>query len=187
MSDYQDITIWIGEWHAEAPTRIKPKDFKGRLLVDYREVTGYYASAGNQLGVDWRIYLLEDGRYLVWWISGMFRKATQSVEEGESDYAVLPELPEAGSKLEGMEFGLTTRPVPVEIVKIARAVLDVLGVKGPKYAVLKSGRKTPVKVFDTKEEAKRWIIKYGGDYLVTLPRGEIDTIPTISDLFGEEE
>jgi hypothetical protein len=40
---------------------------------------------------------------------------------------------------------------------------------GNKYAVMKKGRKTALRVLDTKEEAEEWIRNNGGDYLEKRP------------------
>ena len=114
----ENIYLEVGKWHEGSTRPLRDPKLTGRIVG--RVVVYHDYEAGRFYTTYWRLYHLDDGRYLLWWRDCTAPRGWTNI----ADYAVLDELPVPGETYEGTRTYkgkyYQSQPVPAELVAQAR-------------------------------------------------------------------
>lgn len=115
--NYEKILVAFGEWSTGEYPSVQDFKTKGRLIAQTTAYRGCIPG-GYNVGTDWKLYQLEDGRYLLWWNDW----TTYGNHQNAADYTILDTLPVPDAMYEGRIF-YDSQPVPSELIDEAEAML----------------------------------------------------------------
>ncbi len=124
----EKVTLKVGVWRSEEDKERYGKtiELTGQLLLEMRTRRDNIVTGGN-IWTNWKVYLLRDDWYLVWWEDCLGSRTISNV----ADYTILDQIPYRGELYVGHTLGAPFR-VPLEVAKAMAYEISALAVGGDK-------------------------------------------------------
>jgi len=135
----EKVTLKVGVWRSEEDKERYGKtiELTGQLLLEMRTRRDNIVTGGN-IWTNWKVYLLRDDWYLVWWevsIRVLARCSSNCLGSrtisNVADYTILDQIPYRGELYVGHTLGAPFR-VPLEVAKAMAYEISALAVGGDK-------------------------------------------------------
>lgn len=125
----EKVTLKVGVWRSEEDKEryVKTIELTGQLLLEMRTRRDNIVTGGN-IWTNWKVYLLRDDWYLVWWEDCLGSRTISNV----ADYTILDQIPYRGELYVGHTLGAPFR-VPLEVAKAMAYEISALAVGGDKF------------------------------------------------------
>lgn len=133
----EKVTLKVGVWRSEEDKEryVKTIELTGQLLLEMRTRRDNIVTGGN-IWTNWKVYLLRDDWYLVWWNVRIWLRREDCLGSrttlNVADYTILDQIPYRGELYVGHTLGAPFR-VPLEVAKAMAYEISALAVGGDKF------------------------------------------------------